>query len=490
MTARRLRVSIARPAFLLVTGRTFGFAVSFVIPLVLARTFNRETFGTYRELFLLYTTLYGLAQVGMSESLYYFVPREPDHAARSLGNALMVLVGAGLLCGVSLCVAAGPLARWFRNDDLTTHVPVFAVFLALMLVASTLEIVLISRERYKQAAIVYASSDTVKALLFCVPAILFRSLTALLVGAVMFAMVRCVALGRYVVREYERKLAIDVPLLKRQLAYAIPFAAAATLEIVQSNWHQYAVASWFDGATFAIYSVGCLQIPLVDLLSTSTANVMMVRMSGDLAHHRQVLTLWHQTVERLAGVFLPLFLLITLTSRELIVTLFTERYSAAAPIFVVSSLGILLAAFPVDAALRVYAQTRVLLLLMLLRLAVTTIGIGSFVSRWSLVGAALITVTAMAAAKVVAIGRIAHLMGVGISSVLPWRSLAWSVTAAVVALGPALWFKSHVAAPPLQQAMLTGLVYGLTYLAIVGCLQLGWHNRASQSMVLEPGTEN
>src|SRR5262249_55414223 len=58
MTAPRLRVSTARPAFLLVTGRTFGFVVSFVIPLVLARAFNRETFGTYRELFLLYTTLY------------------------------------------------------------------------------------------------------------------------------------------------------------------------------------------------------------------------------------------------------------------------------------------------------------------------------------------------------------------------------------------------------------------------------------------------
>jgi len=121
---------------------------------------------------------------------------------------------------------------------------------------------------------------------------------------------------------------------------------------------------------------------------------------------------------------------------------------------------------------------------------VTTIGIGAFVSRWSLVGAALITVTAMAAAKVVALGRIAQLMGVGVRSVLPWRSLAWSITASVVALGPAVWFKTHIGAPPLQQAMLTGLVYGLAYAGIVGCLQFGAQNRASRSVALEPGTEN
>ena len=67
--------------------------------------------------------------------------------------------------------------------------------------------------------------------------------------------------------------------------------------MLQINWHQYAVAARFDAATFAIYAVGCLQIPLVDLIVTSTANVMMVEMaerrSADLAAARW---LWHDTI--------------------------------------------------------------------------------------------------------------------------------------------------------------------------------------------------
>ena len=50
---------------------------------------------------------------------------------------------------------------------------------------------------------------------------------------------------------------------------------------VQANLHHYVVASRFDPATFAIYAVGCLQIPLVDVMTTSSANVMMVKMAED-----------------------------------------------------------------------------------------------------------------------------------------------------------------------------------------------------------------
>ena len=34
------------------------------------------------------------------------------------------------------------------------------------------------------------------------------------------------------------------------------------VEVIQLNYHQYVVAARFDAATFAIYAIGCLQIPL------------------------------------------------------------------------------------------------------------------------------------------------------------------------------------------------------------------------------------
>ena len=69
--------AISGPAFRLVAGRVIGGVVSFAIPVVLARVLLPTAFGTYKQLFLIYMTLYGVAQLGAAESLYYFVPRKP-----------------------------------------------------------------------------------------------------------------------------------------------------------------------------------------------------------------------------------------------------------------------------------------------------------------------------------------------------------------------------------------------------------------------------
>src|SRR5260221_3215420 len=90
--------TLSKPAFLLVAGRTVGFVAAFAIPIMLARIFTRAEFGTYKQLFLIYSTLFGLAQIGMAESLYYFMPRRSDENGRQLVNELATLAFAGLTC--------------------------------------------------------------------------------------------------------------------------------------------------------------------------------------------------------------------------------------------------------------------------------------------------------------------------------------------------------------------------------------------------------
>lgn len=61
--------SIFRPAIILMSGRTLAFVASFAMPIVLVRLFSQSEFGTYKQLFLIYTTLYAVAQCGLAESL-------------------------------------------------------------------------------------------------------------------------------------------------------------------------------------------------------------------------------------------------------------------------------------------------------------------------------------------------------------------------------------------------------------------------------------
>src|SRR5262249_12494333 len=152
--------------------------------------------------------------------------------------------------------------------------------LTLSMVSAAFEIVMVCRRDERTAAVTYAASDLVRTAVFVGPALAFGTLRAVLVGAVVFAAARVTAMLVYFWREFDGGFRVDFALWRGQLAYALPFALAVGIEVVQANFHQWVVAARFDAATFAIYAVGCLQIPLVDLVCTSTCNVMMVKMAN------------------------------------------------------------------------------------------------------------------------------------------------------------------------------------------------------------------
>ena len=321
---------------------------------------------------------------------------------------------------------------------------------------------MVSRKHHMAAAVTYAISDIVRTLLLIIPALAFASLRAVFVGATVFAGLRLLATVVAVWREFGRDFRIDLSLWRQQLAYALPFALAVGIEVVLINYHQYVVAARFDAATFAIYAIGCMQIPLVDLIATSTVNVLMVRMA-DGERGRPALALWHDTVGRLAFLLFPLAVFLVISARYLIVGLFTATYAASVPIFMISALTMLPAVTAVDAVLRVYAQTRFLLVMNLVRFVCVAGLTGWFLSMFGLGGAVLVTLLAMTVVKALGVVRIARLMHVGPREALPWGRLARIAARAGVSAVPVFWLQQLVAWHPLVTLATGAAVYGATY---------------------------
>ena len=463
LIASRGRSDVTGAAALLVVGRVIGLVASFAIGIVLARMFTPAVFGTYKQFFLVYMTLYGLAQFGMAESLYYFVPRNPAMTPRYACNALIALALAGVGCALALFAWREPIAAKLSNPPLADYMWLAGLFLTFMLMSTVLEIVMVSRKKHLMAAITYACSDIVRTLFFIVPALLFVSLRAVFIGATLFAALRLVMLLGALWRQYGREFRMDARLLTEQLAYALPFALAVGVEVIQTNYHQYIVASRFDAATFAIYAVGCLQIPLVDMIMTSTVNVMMVKMAEDASHGDTTVGLWHETICQLAFLMVPLSVFLFAIAQPLIVTLYTTRYLASVPIFMVWSLTILPSIFGVNAVLRVFAQTRFLLVMNLLRLGTVALLIGWFLGVFGMSGAVLVTLVSTTLVTLVGVGRIAQLLHLSFVESLPWRRLAAIFARAIVAALPVAWIARELALKPFVLLGLGGIVYAAIY---------------------------
>lgn len=453
-----------RPALMLTTGRILGGLAAALVPLVLVRLLDPAEFGTYKQVFLIYATLFGIAQIGMAESLYYFLPHESRHAGRFVANSLLVLLGAGVVCLGLLVISAPAVARAMNNPALAAPLSLLGVYLALMLVSDVLEIAMTARGRFLLAASSFAVSDLLRTILFIAPVLLFGTIRALLGGAALFALLRVIAAVVWLWREYGSELRFDLAQLRVQTAYALPFAAAVLVQILQENFHQYAVSSRFDAATFAVYAVGCLQIPLVDFLSTSVSNVMMVGMAEDRAAGRadRLLPRWHDTTRKLALLFCPLVGLLLVNAGAIIHILFTARFLASAPILMLWSLAFLAAILQIDGVLRVHADTRFLLIMNLCRLGLVLLLIGPFLGMFGLPGAVMVTLLALFAGKAMALLRIAHLMRVGARHILPWLDLGRIAAACAGALLPALVIRSAFLMSPWVSLIVTGSVYALT----------------------------
>jgi O-antigen/teichoic acid export membrane protein len=463
--------SIFKPAFILMSGRAVGFAAAFIVPVVLARLFDLSEFGTYKQLFLIYATLYGIAQLGMAESLFYFLPANPAAGGRYALNAMFVLALAGGICLIVLGGGQAVVATWFNNEALAGHLPFIGLFLLFMLVSAVLEIVMTARKQHGFASITYATSDLLRAALLIVPVLWTGRLEWVLYGAIIFAALRVAMTCMFLYREYDGNLMPDAGLARAQLAYAAPFSIYVLIEVLQTNLHLYVVSFHFDAATFAIYTIGCLSIPLVDFLMSSAGNVMMVRMREHLLNgaKQAMLAIWRDTTLKLALMFTPLVVGLVVVAHELIVVLFTDNYARSVPIFMVWVLSLLFTALLTDGVLRVYAQIRFLMLLGLIKLALLALTINWFLATFDLVGAVLVVLLTTVTSKVLALARIKSVMQCSLGQFLPWKELAGTLLIAAVAALPALMLKPVLLMPPFPVLLVTGLLYVCVYLGLL------WH---------------
>jgi len=461
--------SVFKAVFALMCGRTLAFAATFFIPVVLARVFDPARFATYKQLFLIHSTVYLIAQAGMASSLYYFVPRAPRDAGRYAANSLIFLGGAGLAGFGVLLILRPKIAHWMNNPELSRYIFWIGLYLFLMMLSATLEIVLISRRRFVWASASYASFDIARAAASILPVLLYRSLDGLFKGLALVALLRAAITLFYFRTEFRDTFRFDKTLLRSQLAYAMPFALAIVVEIVQGSLPQYVVAWLSSPATFAIFAVGCLSVPLVDMAASPTSDVMMVQMQESLAagRLRSVLEIWHETTDKLALLFVPLAALMVVGAREILVLLFTAKYVASIPIFMAWSMTILFATLQVDGVLRVFAQTRLLLWLNLMRLGIVAGLIQLSLRKFSLIGPVFVILLATLAFKAGALVRMKRLIETSAGELLPWRNLAGLLGASGAAGVVAFGVKSQLHLPALPLLVAGCAAFVVVYAPLV-----------------------
>jgi O-antigen/teichoic acid export membrane protein len=229
-------------------------------------------------------------------------------------------------------------------------------------------------------------------------------------------------------------------LWREQLVYAAPFGAAMALAIPQQNAHLYVVAGAVAPAMYALYRVGCFQLPVVDLLYTPTSEVLMVRLGEleKLGRPEEGVLAFREAAGKLAFVFLPFAAFLFAAAPEFIGALFGAKFLPAVPVFRVSVLGVVLAILPMDGVLRARGHTRAIFVSYLVKAVVTVPLVLVGVGRFGMIGGVMSWALAEVVGKSALLVRVPAALStpelpLRIRDVIPWLELGKASLSAVAA---------------------------------------------------------
>ena len=349
-----------RSAWMLIA-KVAGFGLSIALPMLLARRMEKAEFGLYRQVFLIINTAITLLPLSVGMSAYYFLPREPERKGAIAANIMLFLLAAGgLAAGVFLLWP--DLARRITNEPgVLPYVPGIAVLILLWVIGSVMESMMLANQEVRLASVVVVVVQTARTVLLVVAALIDASLKAVLVAAIIQGVLQCLVVASYLGSRFPGFWRQgDRLLLGRQLSYALPLGVAGLLYSLQTDLHNYFVSSRFGSAVFAIYSVGCFQIPLMNLIGEATAAVLIPQMAllqreGDTG---QLITLTLRALRKISLVAFPLFCFLLVVAPEFLTMLYTERYRDSVAIFRINLITLPLSVVLTDPILRAYAEYR------------------------------------------------------------------------------------------------------------------------------------
>ena len=471
--------SLTQRALWLIVAKTLAFVSSFMLPVILVRQMTVPEFGLYKQAFLITGSVITIFPLGFAMSAFYFLPREGARKGAVVLNILVVYLIIGTLSCLLFTLAPGLLLEIFNSAEIASYGSLIGLAMLFLLASSFLEYVVMANDDVRLAAAVVVGVQLSRVILFVGAAALFGSLRALLYAAVFHGAVQmCMALW-YLSAKFPgfwRHWRWD--LMRAQLAYAIPLGAAGLLAVAQEDLHNYVVSHRFSTAAYAIYAVGCMQIPMLLVFRDSVGTVMIGRVSAlrQEGQIREIVELTARMLRKLALILFPLYFGLLVTGHDLITFLFTTRYLASWPIFLVNLTLIpsLFLATAYDPILRAYPEHFGFLLKARIVLVVALFGgLVWATGRFGPIGAIATVVTVSLTDRLVVGMKVIRILDV---TAADWvllkdvgRILIAAAAAALIALGTRT---ATAAAIPFITLAATGLTFGLAYAAALAGLKI------------------
>jgi O-antigen/teichoic acid export membrane protein len=464
--------ALKRRALSLGAVKAFDHAVQFLLPVLLVRCLDAETFGEYRLFWLTVGTVMTFATLNMCGTLFFFVPRsEPGRRRLYIHQSMLYLVASGLVCAF-LVSPANPLLPP-AMAPLGKYGFLVPALVGLWVLGALLDRLPAVDERISWQASVTVVLTTLRVVLMGAAAWITGDLAVMLALLLAVVILKLALLFFYVGRHHGLgRPWFQWSVFSDQFRHSAPLGLNSTFFGLRGKADQWVAASLFSLASFAAFSIAALVGHLMHIVRSAVMEAFLPSMSrlhaaGDT---RGMLKMNSRGNVIIGKLFYPMLAFAFVFAPEIITLIYTASYAEAAPVVRVYLVGMVAAVVEMGSMVMLLRQGPFAVRVTAFSLALSVAASWTGAHLLGLPGAAIGSVLGVYVDRLLILGRISRLTGIKLRRLQDWKTLAMALALAAVS-GALAWVLVDAFLPErgslvrlLAGAAVCALAYGAAHL--------------------------
>lgn len=324
-------------------GNLFSTGMALVSAMILSRYFNKEDYGTYKQVIYIYSTMQIVFTLGLPRCFSYFLPKLPiEQAKHTIDKINNIFYITGLTFSILLFFGAPWLASAFNNISLTTAIRIYSPVAFFLLPTLGLEGILATYQKSEYIALYNICTRLLMLLCVVLPVILFNGTYVMaLWGFVVSSFIT------YLLAIYLKKLPLKGVLhqsstisYKDIWGFSLPLMTASIWGALCNSTDQFFISRYFGAETFANFSNGAIQLPFVGMIMAATVTVLTPVFTRDIHEKKysEAVELWRRSIIKPAKLIFPLLVFFIIFAKPIMVVMYGAQYDTSALFFQIKQL--------------------------------------------------------------------------------------------------------------------------------------------------------
>lgn len=384
--------NLSRQAGILSATEFFRFFIKSIIGIALARLISPAELGSYRQLFLIYSTFSTLLLLGIPQSLLYFLPKcnTPEEQKRIISRTLNVVSLLALVFALLIFLLRGFIAAKFHNPALESLLLFYAIYPLFIFITQLYSSIMLGLKQPLQVAKFTLFSILTDFILILGVALLTRNLTLIVWAVIASALLQWLYARIRLWSFHALKLKLDFSGFQAQLAYSIPLGVSSIIGMLSVQLDKFMISGFFSPEQFAIFSIGAMELPLIGILANSVNSILLPHLNSK--NPKLMGELYSAAVRKNSLIVFPLAALFYLFAQPIIVFLYGSIYAEAAVYFKIYLLILPLRVATYGIIFQAFGKTKVILLNAIFTLMLNAVLNYALINAMGMKGAAIATV--------------------------------------------------------------------------------------------------